>query len=60
MNPPSPLLVNNPHWMYEWEMERSKKWIEHINPICENWMRARGYKIIWPDNVNKPIQVVKL
>jgi hypothetical protein len=58
-NPPSPLFINNPHWMYDWEMERKEKWKEHIDKIGDEWWKARGYRTIWPDDDRKPLQVVK-
>jgi|WetSurMetagenome_2_1015567.scaffolds.fasta_scaffold731014_2 hypothetical protein len=58
-NPPSPLFINNPRWMYEWEVERTKNWIGHINPIVERWWKVHGYKITWPANDRDPISIEK-
>jgi hypothetical protein len=59
-NKSGPIYLYNPHWMFEDEEERSKKWQAYIHEVGNRWWLVRGYKLIWPDSPKEPLKVEKI
>ena len=59
-NPPSPIFVWNPRWMFDYEEERDKRWKQHIREIGNLWWLEYGFKLVWPDDPKEPLGVEKI
>ena len=44
----------------EYYLNNKEKWKEYINKLGDEWWKVRGYKTIWPEDDNNPLQVVFL
>lgn len=39
---------------------RIAEWARYITPLAEAWWKERGYRVVWPDDNSKSMQVFKL
>jgi hypothetical protein len=59
-DPPSPIFVWNPTWMFEYEEERDKRWQKYIHDVGNAWWLQYGFKLIWPKNRKELLGVEKI
>jgi hypothetical protein len=55
-----PIYIYNPHWMFDVAEERSKKWVEFIHKLGDEWWRAKGYKVEWPEFPNDSLKIQRI